>query len=366
VAASAPIYAETEYPKTFGWSGLQSIRNGDLKLVRGVTSELFDLRRDPAETSNVINDQRRQYVELSRRMDDIGKTAVAASGAVVDEETRSKLASLGYIAPTAAKGSGRDPREMASLFRRYDVAQRTNAIPALEQLVHEDPQNPVFRSTLARAYKQSGAIDHAVIFYREAVALAPADPDAWYNLATTLQEAGHAAEAKKVIDEAVRLDPKRPDAHNVRGVALIESGDHAGAAEEFRQAIALDPRNARGYNNLGNVLRMKGRVADAEAAYRQALEITPNYADALNGLGVIAIQQGDARQAIDRFDSALAIAPDFYEAQLNRAIALQILGDQVGAADELKRLLRRLPAGRLYDGQRNAAKTLLGRLPHAQ
>src|SRR5207302_5605812 len=104
-------------------------------------------------------------------------TAVTSSGAV-DEETRSKLASLGYIAPGAsAKPSNRDPRDMAPLFRRYEEAQRTNAIAPLEQLVKEDPGNPVFRSTLGRAYKAAGAIDRAVPLYREAVALAPADHD---------------------------------------------------------------------------------------------------------------------------------------------------------------------------------------------
>ncbi len=363
---STPIYAETEYPKTFGWSGLQSIRDGNAKLIRGVTSELFDLSRDPAESSNILNDQRRLYAELTRRIDSIAKTAIPSTAGVVDEETRSKLASLGYVAPRiGTQPSNRDPRVMAPLFRRYDEAQRSNSIPMLEQLVHEDPPNPVFRSTLARAYKQSGAMDRALTLYREAVALAPSDPDAWYNLAAALQEAGSSAEAKKVADEAVRLDPTRPDAHNVRGVGLIENGDPTGAEAEFRKAIELDPRNARAYNNLGNVLRTVGRISDAETAYRKALEITPRYADPLNGLGVIAVQRGDSRQALDRFDAALRIAPDFYEAQLNRAIALQTAGDHVGATKELTRLLRSLPAGRAYDGQRRAAQTLLGRLPRA-
>jgi Tfp pilus assembly protein PilF len=324
---------------------------------------MFDLSADPGETTNIISDQRRLYGQLARRLDDISKTAMATSTGAVDEETRAKLASLGYVAPHMnATPSNRDPRIMAPLFRRYDEAQRTNAIAALEQLVREDPQNPVFRSTLARAYKQSGAIDRALGLYRQAVALAPSDPDAWYNLAAALQEAGHAAEAKKVADEAVRLDPNRPDVHNVHGVALIENGAPAAAETEFRKAIELDPRNARAYNNLGNVLRMTGRPADAEAAYRKALEITPRYADALNGLGVIAVQQGNARQAIDRFDAALQVAPDFYEAQLNRAIALQVAGDQAGASEELKRLLRRLPPGRAHDSQRTAAQTLLRQL----
>jgi choline-sulfatase len=360
----ASTFAETEYPRTFGWSALTSIRSGNIKLIRGVKSEMFDLSRDPMETTNIIGEERRLYVELARTLDDIAKTAMATSAATVDEETRAKLASLGYVAPNAnAKPSNKDPRDMAPLFRRYEEAR--GAVPELQRLVAEDPANSVFRSTLARAYKQSGALDRALKLYRQAVALAPSDPDAWYNLAATLQQAGHASEAKQVATEAAKLDPGRADAHNVLGVALIENGDPAGSEAEFRKAIELDPRNARGYNNLGNLLRITGRQADAEAAYRKALEIAPRYADALNGWGVVAVQQGNARQAIERFDAVLRIAPDLYEAQLNRAVALQIAGDSAAAAEELRRLLRRLPPGRTYDAQRTAARTLLGQLPRA-
>jgi len=356
----AAIYAETHYPESLGWSALTAIRSGKMKVIRGVKSELFDLNQDPAEARNIINEQRRPYGELVRQLDALEKTALTSTTGPVDEETRSKLASLGYIAPRASGSqSNRDPRDMAPLFRRFEEAQQTNAIPALEQLVREDPANSVFRSTLARAYKQSGAMTRALDLYRQAVALAPSDPDAWYNLAAALQESGRAPEAKTVALEAERLDPRRPDVHNVLGVAMIENGDPGGAEAEFRKAIDLDPRNARAYNNLGNVFRMGGRLPEARAAYEKALEVTPKYADALNGLGVIAVQQGAARQAIDRFDAALRIAPDFYEAQLNRAIALQVAGDRNGAAEELRRLVRRLPVGHRYDTERTAAQTLL-------
>ena len=356
------LYAESEYAKSLGWSGLTSIRSGDTKLIRGATSEMFDLRHDPGETKNIINDQRRLYGQLAKQLDALAKTAVASTG-TVDAETRAKLASLGYIAPTGAKGSGRDPREMAPLFRRYDQAQAKNSVADLERLVAEDPANPVFRSTLARAYKLQGSIDRAIALYREAIALAPADPDAWYNLAAALEEGGRAAEAKQVAGEAVRLDPTRPDSHNILGVAQIEGGDPAAAEAEFRKAIELDPRNARGWNNLGNVLRITGRIDEAESAYRKALEISPAYADALNGLGVLAVQQGRAREAIVQFDAALHAKPDFYEAQLNRAIALQLSGDISAARTELLRLLTQLPKG---NAQRKAAETLLARLPRTR
>jgi choline-sulfatase len=352
------IYSESEYSRSFGWSGLTAIREGNAKLIRGSRIEMFDL---PNETQPRPIDRR-----ILSRLTTIEKTAIAASSNV-DDETKSKLAALGYVAPgVSATPSNRDPRDMAPLFRRYEEAQRTNAIAPLEQLVKEDPGNPVFRSTLGRAYKAAGAIDRAVPLYREAVALAPTDPDAWYNLAEALEESGKVVEAKPVATEAEKLAPNRPEAHNVLGIVLIQTGDAAGAEAEFRKAIELDPRNARSYNNIGNIYRITGRFSEAAEAYQNALKISPNYPDALNGLGVVAVQQGHAQEAIEHFDAALRIAPLFYEARLNRAIAMQIAGNRGGAAQELKSLLHDLPPAKAFDGQRIAARTLLGQMAHAR
>jgi arylsulfatase A-like enzyme/Flp pilus assembly protein TadD len=358
----ALIYAETEYPTTFGWSALDAARSGSMKLIRGPTAKLFDLSRDPRESTNVAPQQRRAYSELSSRLQGIAKTALAPATAPVDEETRSKLASLGYVAPAGARATGADPELMAPLFRRFEEAtqainrgHRREAISTLEQLVHDDPSNAVFRSTLGHAYRAMGDSARAISFYRQSVAIAPADADAWYNLAAALEESGNAKEAVTVATEAQRLDPKRPEVHNVKGAALAETENPTAAEAEFRAAIALDPRNARAYNNLGNVLRALGRAADAGVAYQKAIELAPRYVDPLNGYGALLVQDGRAAEGRRYLDAALAIAPDFAEARLNRAIALQVAGDTGAAVSELRSLLQRLPSG----PQRSAARRLL-------
>jgi len=364
------IYAETQYPATFGWSELSSMRLASTKLISGPSPELYDLQRDPGETVNVLTTERRTYRDLATRLDQIRATAVASSPSTVDAETRAKLASLGYVAPAgASSGTKRDPKSVAPLFRSFEEAtalinagRARDAIAPLEQLVRDDPANHVFRETLARARQQSGDLRRAIVLYREAVALAPNDADAWYNLAAALQESGNAREGAVALAEVAKRDPGRPEIHNIRGTALAEAGDLPAAETEFRTTIAADPRNARAFNNLGNVLRAMNRDAEATEAYRKAIELAPRYADPLNGVGALLVAGGRAREAIPYFDAALQIAPDFYEAQLNRAIAMQVSGDVTGAAAELRRLLARLPSKREYAAQRDAAQTLLGRL----
>ena len=375
---SRAVISETHYPATLGWSELSSLRFGSAKLIAGQYAELFDLSRDPVEAVNIADGSRRLLRDLTSRLDGVRKTSIASASTSLDDETRRKLASLGYVAPGSSGSAGprRDPRPMAGVFRRYEEAlwslhrgQSRVAVNALEQLVLEDPSNALFRQTLAHALRQSGEFSKAVVRYREAVALAPSSGDAWYNLASALQEGGQVREASVAIEEAARLDPSRPETHNIRGALAVESGRVRDAESEFRATLSLDPRNARAWSNLGNVLRAGGRDAEAEQAYRKSLEIAPRAADALNGIGVLLVQRGRAAEAIASFDAALAAAPDLYEAQLNRAIARQLSGDESGAASELTKLLRRLPPGPAGDGQRNAAGLLLNRItehsPHS-
>jgi arylsulfatase A-like enzyme/tetratricopeptide (TPR) repeat protein len=366
-----PIYAETQYPATFGWSELASMRLASTKLISAPTPELYDLQRDPGETVDVLTTQRRAYRDLSTRLDQLRATAVASAPSTVDAETRAKLASLGYVAPTQTTGgTKRDPKTVVHLFRAFEEAtamlnagRARDAAASLEQLVRDDPGNHVFRETLGRALRQTGDVAKAIALYRQAVALAPNDADAWYNLAAALQESGNARESATALAEAAKRDPNRPEIHNIRGTALAEAGNLVEAETEFRATIAADPGNARAYNNLGNVLSAMNRHDDAAAAYRRAIELAPRYADPLNGLGALLVSDGRARDALPYFDRAMEIAPDYYEAQLNRAVALQVSGDNAAAAAELQRLLARLPATPQFASQREAARTFLGRLP---
>ncbi|HEV7920712.1 MAG TPA: tetratricopeptide repeat protein, partial [Thermoanaerobaculia bacterium] len=370
---AAELYAETEYPAIFGWSELAAMRRGAMKLISSPKPELYDVARDPKETRNILNDERRSYRDLSARLEQVRATAVPAHPSALDAEARAKLASLGYVAPAALATPANRPRavpvEMAPLFRAFEEAtwatnegRLADAIAMLRPIVEKDPRNPVFRGSLARALRQQGDLGSAIQLYQEAVAINPDDPETWYNLAVTLQEAGRAKEGGIAVREAIRRDPSRPEAHNALGIAYSSEGNMQAAEAEFGKAIEIDPRDARAFNNLGNVLRAAGRADEAAKAYEQALAASPNYVDALNGLGVLEVQRDRPRVALEHFDRALRLAPRFYEAQLNRGIALQLAGEGAEAAEQFRNLLAELPKSADFDAQRSAARQLLSAL----
>ncbi len=371
----ADLYAESYYGTSFGWSPVTCIRRGDLKYIEAPRPELYDLAADPGERANLVAARSRDARELKAALAAMSAAGTAPEAAhdAPDAETRARLRSLGYLAGAAfgpAEGGARkDPKDAVVLFRAFEEAHaafmsgRTDdARRRYEELVSADPANPVFIGQLAELCRHTGDPARAVELYRRAVAIAPADRDARYNLAVTLQEAGRGEEAFEALSAAIKLDPARPEAHNALGIALALRGDLAGARAELERTVELDPHDARAFNNLGNVLRDLKRPDDAERAYARAAELSPAYPDPLNGLGTLEVRRGRPALGVPYFERALALAPGFHEARLNLAIARELAGDRAGAAAGYRDFLARTAGDPAYDEQRKAARMLLTRV----
>jgi arylsulfatase A-like enzyme/Flp pilus assembly protein TadD len=375
--AQTDLYAETEYPRIFGWSGLYALRRGKLKYVAAPTAELYDLSRDPGEATSLLSDHTRRPdldVRLARLQENARRPEEAPVGS---EESVAKLASLGYIggSPSTAQAAGKplkNPKDMIGLFHRFELAhwallegKTDEAARMLESLVANDPENPVFRSQLGKTYRLTGDFPRAIASYRKALAANPQDPEARYNLAVSLQEAGHGAEAFAALTEAIQQDPSRPEAHNALGIALAQTGKLSEALAEFDKAAELDPHDARAQNNRGNILRQQQRFDEAEHAYRRAVELAPRYAEAWNGLGTLEVMRGQPADAISSFERALELAPQDHEARLNIGIAYETMGNRPAALAAYQEFIREAGQDPGFASQRVVARQLIARLSGA-
>ncbi len=368
------VVAETRYPEAFGWSGLAALRKGALKYIAAPRPELYDLAEDPRETRNrLIAQVVPSAAGFAHRLAEIVPAGAAAPAVEVDRATRQRLAALGYVTPPEARlpdgTPRRDPKDAVELFRGFEEAHQArtegrakDAQQRLEGLVAADPANSVFRAELAAALRETGDLDSAVAFYRQAVALSPGDPDAWYSLATALAEKGNHGEALVALDAALQQDAKRPDAWNALGVAYAASGKPRDAEAALEKAVALDPRNARAWNNLGNARRDLGETPAAVEAYQRAVALAPDYADPLNGLGTLEVARDRPAAALPYFERALTLNPKLHEVRLNRAISLELSGDRTAAITAYQDFLARAEGDPSFARERQAAERLLARL----
>ena len=370
---AADLYAETQYPTVFGWSGLTALRRKNLKFIEAPRAELFDLGRDPEEGRNLLGAGGAR-ADLAARIAEFQRGERAPESAGPDRaEDAARLASLGYISPSAppppaARGL-RDPKDMVGAFRKFEDAHwdlvAGRLIPAREKLaavVREDPGNPVFLDTLAHAYRRLGDYPAAIAWYRKAVAAQPSASDTRYDLAVTLQEAGRLPEALHEIEQALQRDSSRPEAFDVLGIARLSEGKPEEALAQFDRAAALDPASPRTQNNRGNVLRELKRLDEAEAAYRRAIALAPSYADPWNGLGALEVEQGRPKEAVVCFARAIALAPENHEARLNLGIALETAGDLASAVSAYRDFLRASKDDPRFSQQRAVAARLMARL----
>lgn len=135
--------------------------------------------------------------------------------------------------------------------------------------------------------------DEAVEAYHKALDIQPNFPVALSNLGNTLKQQGKLDEAEASCREALRLKPDYSTAFNNLGVALVAQGRLAEASETFERALALMPNDAVTHSNLSAALVRQGKYKEAEANSKQALSLNPNYAEAHKNQGIVWLLLGD-------------------------------------------------------------------------
>jgi hypothetical protein len=119
-----------------------------------------------------------------------------------------------------------------------------------------------------------GAFRDGRSFAREAVAGSPHSALAHFCLGQSYQRGGDDDRALVEYREALALGPAEV-VHNDIAVILMRRAQWADAESELREELAIQPRYGRAYYNLGIVLRREGRMAEACASEETAVELQP-------------------------------------------------------------------------------------------
>jgi tetratricopeptide (TPR) repeat protein len=193
------------------------------------------------------------------------------------------------------------------------------------QVLSLDPSSSYAHSAWASVLYQQDRVDEALDESRQAVALAPALPEARNNLGVGLARQGRLAEAIEQYHRAIDIKPAYDEAQNNWGVVLARQGDLNAAVEHYSQALAANPLYADAHVNWGNALVRLGTHDEAIAHYRAALGIRPDHAEAQFNWGVALAREGKLAGAIEHFGLALAINPRHAEASAYLHRARQML-----------------------------------------
>ncbi|HVN81368.1 MAG TPA: sulfatase-like hydrolase/transferase [Terriglobia bacterium] len=316
-------YMETLYPKThLGWSELRGMRTDEWKLVVGPKSELYRLADDPDERHDVA-------IQFPADSDRLQKQVWTVAGPPqslgtlqmrpVDEQTRQQLQSLGYASAGTPRDiridmSGPDPRDRIQVLSILEKAGNLmnrerfhQAVPLLEDILRQDPTNPLIYQHLGVCYEQLGQF----------------------------------LKAARLYQEAIRNKADTDETYAELGEIFLRLGAKARAMEFMEQAASLNPANLKNLDNLATVYLEKGRTDDVDRVLRIILAQDDHHPMANNLLGILEVQRGHEQLARSYFEKAIQSNPDLAQAYMNLGILAQNAGQNQQAITYFKMFLEK-------------------------
>lgn len=321
-------YEETLYGKLVNnWAPLRGIHTVDWMYIRAPKPELYDLKNDPGEIHNVIQQYPKKYRELDEQL----KLAIQAGGknaneivsAPADAQTMAKLRSLGYAGgsverATLLDNSGPDPKDMLPVMKLEHQAEETNS-----------PQQKIS-------------------YYQQALSLDPTNPSIYYELADQLIQTHQYDQATQVCLQALAHGVKDNMILSRLGRLALNAHDPAKAIQYYQEAVKHDPIDTGTHQGLASAYAAVGRIADAQREYQAILAMQP-YPPAYSGLGLLDVRQRNFSGARTNFEHALQIDPHFAEAQLNLGVLCMQTGDAPCARQAFHQFLADAPPGHFDD-----------------
>src|SRR6516165_4024079 len=238
---------------------------------------LAGIREDPYLRTHPLTAQRidyvRNHVEHSRFSD------IPDTPANIEMLKRIKAKLDAFISPPSSTLAAYPEKDQSVLARYaraiayYRIPKLDKALPIIDGLIKDCPQDPYYRELKGQMLFENGRIADAIQPYEEAVRLAPAAPLLRISLAQTYIESNDPKMNKRAIaflNDAMRTEDKeaqgwhllataygRDNQLGMAALALAKEGLAGGRKKEARQqalrAKALLPKNSTAYNRAENI-----------------------------------------------------------------------------------------------------------------
>lgn len=240
----------------FGMAPLAGIRSNGYKFIRAPRPELYNLKTDPRELTNLYaSDPRRAAVlaqELERVLAASKRMSIEPSDNPMTRESMENLISLGYLTPQRDRAGmgGIDPKDGIYIYNKLEEARH-----------------------LAQQQK-------------------------W-------------EESERLLREILTALPGHVSARDVLALTLVRQGRFEEAAKEYRRSLQDDPKQARILAVLGSLELRRGRLDQAVVLLKAALEVTPGFVEAICNLGFVQALRGDEAGAREWYARAVATDPSF-------------------------------------------------------
>jgi tetratricopeptide (TPR) repeat protein len=151
--------------------------------------------------------------------------------------------------------------------------QYAEAIPLMELLLSDNPDDTVILYNLGMVYSDRGELARALACLSRLLELEPKNVNGRVALGTALMRQGSSAQALAELRRAVDDDPANPWAQRNLGAALLNMKQPEEGIAHVRRATELNPADLLAWYGLGKALEESGDSVGADKAYHQVIEI---------------------------------------------------------------------------------------------
>src|SRR5712692_8968942 len=207
-------------------------------------------------------------------------------------------------------------------------------------------------SLLYRIRKAAGQENAAQILLRRIVQLHPNTLWATHELTLMLFGKGAIAEAEIHARNAVRIAPENPQSHNFLGMIMTEANRPRIGEYHYRKVIELTrARDPIVLANLAWNLRNQGKMAESRQLYEESIAAAPDVVQTWLGWARLEEADRNVERAAELLDRAERLAPGNPSIMLSRAV----LCGRTGAYSQALAILDAMVAPRSGGGDAMAA-----------
>jgi Tfp pilus assembly protein PilF len=165
-----------------------------------------------------------------------------------------------------------------------DQSRGREALRSSADAIRMDPNLALAHAARACAFDAQGLHWEAEMEARQAVALAPTDPNRHSDLAGIVGRAGRFAEALDITSRGLSLNPQHLPSLHCRAQALVSLGRSDEAQELLTSALLEDPDLAQLHASIGLLLEGQGDLTRAGDEFREAIRLDNSVLAAHEGL----------------------------------------------------------------------------------
>lgn len=325
-----PVLAEGLKPYLqYGWQPQFMVVLDGIKMIQSGDIEVFDVRSDPGETSNLAGS-----IDLAPELQ--GAISAYSSRALDDEEgttqtqeslsqkTVERLASLGYVG-TSGRPTLRDvapsPKDMVHVYHDLDVGSGyfasgnyDAAIEVFSRILEGDPYNFMVVMRLAVAYSVTDRKAQAEEFFVRARSINPASVDLRHYHAMHYMRYQQPDLAEPLFESVLLEMPNRLAALEALLSIYARRGDDEMAMQTLETIATIKDSPGAEWLRLGQMRMKRGETKAAISALEQASQILDRRFRQNLELGVLYLadrQFANAAASLDkvtRFDPAYPMA----------------------------------------------------------